>query len=67
MTLNFKGAIMDKDKAFNIALIDVKIGLKQLVLDDNLELSEVERHRLEVEISDLKDKRLGLKGAFRLS
>jgi hypothetical protein len=67
MTLNFKVAIMDKETQFNINLIDVKIGLKELALATNLELDEWQRHKIMTDINDLKDLRLGLKGAFRLS
>jgi hypothetical protein len=58
---------MDKETQFNIDLIDLKIGLKELALATNLELDEWQRHKIMTDINDLKDKRLGLKGAFRLS
>ena len=58
---------MDIMVQFEIDCIDLKIGLKELALATNLDLDEWERHKINSDINDLKDKRLGLKGAFRLS
>lgn len=67
MTLNFKGAIMDKEIKYQISVLDMQIGGLELKLALSHHLKDWEKIKLRREIDDLRDKRLGLKGAFRLS
>ena len=67
MTLNFKGAIMDKETKYQISVLDMQIGGLELKLALSHHLKDWEKIQLRREIDDLRNERLGLKGAFRLS
>jgi hypothetical protein len=56
-----------KELNYEIALIDMRLGGLELKLGLKHGITETEKQSIINEISTLKDKRLGLKGAFRLS
>lgn len=61
------GLIVDKETKFQIALLDMKIEGLELKFALSHHLTDWEKAKLRGEINDLRDKRLYLKGAFRLS
>lgn len=58
---------MDKEIKYQISVLDMQIGGLELKLALSHHLKDWEKIKLRREIDDLRDKRLGLKGAFRLS
>ena len=58
---------MDKETKYQIALLDMKIEGLELKFALSHHLTDWEKAKLRGEINDLRDKRLYLKGAFRLS
>jgi hypothetical protein len=65
--LSFKGVIVDKETKYQISLLDMQIGGLELKLALSHHLADWEKAKIRGEINDLRDKRLALKGAFRLS
>ena len=64
----YGGVVMDKQELkYQVALIDMQIGGLELRLGLTHGLSESEKQSIRDQISSLRDKRLYLKGAFRLS
>jgi hypothetical protein len=65
--LSFKGVIVDKETKYQISLLDMQIGGLELKLALSHHLADWEKAKIRGEINDLRDKRLHLKGAFKLS
>lgn len=58
---------MDKETKYQISVLDMQIGGLELKLALSHHLKDWEKIQLRREIDDLRNERLGLKGAFRLS
>ena len=62
-----RGLIVDKETKYQIALVEMQIGGLELKFALSHSLTDWEKAKLRGEINYLRDKRLYLKGAFRLS
>ena len=58
---------MDKETQYQISVLDMQIEGLELKFALSIHFTDWEKAKLRGEINDLRDKRLYLKGAFRLS
>ena len=67
MSILMEDLIVDKETKYQIALVEMQIGGLELKFALSHSLTDWEKTKLRGEINDLRDKRLALKGMFRLS